>query len=318
MKVLVTGAAGFIGSHLCELLIKRGIKVTGVDNLSKGNIINLKNIINNSNFIFKICNTNDTKLIKDLSIGCSAVFHLSDESDIQNALDHPESYFLNNINGLYSVLMAMKLNNIKKLFFPSSTTVFGSSAEVPISEGYGPLLPENLYGASKVSAEAFLNAWSFAYDVDILIFRFAAIIGGRQDHGVVHDFVKRLKLNSSLLQVLGNGSQKRSFVLVDDCVDIVFEYFQNKMKPGFQIVHLANPDVITIKEVAELVCAKLNLQSNIIQYESSELGWIGDSKTNELDITQLKFNNLLPKRNSKDAVIEAAYRLNKQYSENLL
>ncbi len=313
MKVLVTGAAGFIGSHLCELLINKGLKVVGIDNLSKGNIKNLNQVINNPNFNFQICDVNDKLLIAKASNGCTAIYHLADESDIQNALEHPQSYFKDNIGGLFSVLSAMNESNIKKIFFPSSTTVFGRKAQVPIPEGYGPLLPESLYGASKVSAEVFLNAWGQAYNVDILIFRFAAIIGGRQDHGVVHDFVKRLSVNSTKLNVLGNGRQLRSFVLVDDCIEILYEYFTNEMKTGYQIVHLANPDVISIKEVAEIVCSEFNLSPDIINFENNSLGWIGDSKTNQLDITTIKEKNLLPKRNSRDAVIESTRRLIKQY-----
>jgi UDP-glucose 4-epimerase len=315
MKVLVTGAAGFIGSHLCEYLVNLGIEVVGIDNLSRGSVNNLINCSKSRIFKFHHEELSNLEKLIDISINCSIVFHLADESDIQFALQHPQSYFIDNTKGLFTILKCMKINSITKIFFPSSTTVFGRNAVPPISEGYGPLLPESLYGASKVSSEAFLHAWSIAYDVEILIFRFAAIIGGRQDHGVVHDFVKRISINSNILNVLGNGNQKRSFVLVDDCVRILTEYLLHHMQNKFEIVHLANPDTVSIKEVAEIVCSQMNIDPHIIKYEISEFGWVGDSITNQLDIEKLRFKEMLPVLNSRESVIEAASRLNRQYSE---
>jgi UDP-glucose 4-epimerase len=313
--VLVTGAAGFIGSHLCDLLVENGNEVVGVDNYSKGRIDNLDKCLNAKLFNFFEGDVADKDFLIEHSKNCDAVYHLADESDIQHALEHPESYFHGNISGLFSVLSAMKINGVKKLFFPSSTTVFGSNASPPIAENYGPLLPESLYGASKVSAEAFLKAWSHAYSFDVLIFRFAAIIGGRQDHGVVHDFIKRLTINPHRLDVLGNGSQLRSFVLVDDCVEILSNYFIDKERSGYEVVHLANPDTISIKCVAEIACAEMGLDSEIIRFEDQDLGWVGDSKTNQLDISTLISKGILPKRNSEQAVIESARRLKIQYEK---
>ena len=123
----------------------------------KGKIENLEEVICKPNFSLEIGNVNDGDFINRVSRNCSAIYHLADESDIQHALKHPQSYFIDNVGGLYSILSAMRDNKIKKIFFPSSTTVFGDKAQVPIAEGYGPLLPESLYGASKVSAEVFFE-----------------------------------------------------------------------------------------------------------------------------------------------------------------
>lgn len=315
-KILVTGAAGFIGSHLCEHLVREGFDVIGIDNLSKGSLSNLQKISSNHKFTFVEGDVTDLKFMRDATSGCSAVYHLADDSDIQYANDHPQSYFLGNIGGLYSVLSAMELNNIDKIFYPSSTTVFGAKIQAPIQEGAGPLRPESLYGASKAAAEAFLHAWSFNKKISVVIFRFAAIIGGRQDHGVVHDFVKRLCEDKRALQVLGSGEQLRSFVLVDDCVEIAVRYFRDFPGEQFSIVHLANPDLVAIKDVASLVRDELGLPDAKIQFERKLLGWSGDSKTNELDVETLRAAALLPKISSRDAVIEAAKRLKKQYEGN--
>lgn len=314
MKVLVTGAAGFIGSHLCEALIKKKINVIGIDNLKRGVIDNLTQSRKSEFFNFELGDVSNIDFLNRVLNGCSAVYHLADESDIQFALSHPESYFKDNINGLFSILTSMHSNGIKKIFFPSSTTVFGSKAPPPISEKYGPLQPESLYGAAKAAAEAFLHAWGHAYDLDILIFRFAAVIGGKQDHGVIHDFIKRLTLDPSILHVFGNGEQVRSFVLIDDCVEIIINFFMNKSLPGYQIVHLGNPDTISIKRVAEIACDQFSLSHDIIKFADNSLGWIGDSKTNQLDMETLNNSKIMPKYNTHDAVIEAARRLKKQYN----
>lgn len=313
-KVVVTGAAGFIGSHLCEALVARGYRVYGIDDLSRGSLRNLTNLRDNNNFVFVEGSATNYEFLSNVVKDSIALYHLGDESDIKTALLHPESYFKKNMCSLMSVLLACKDNGVSRLFFPSSTTVFGSSAKTPISENFGPLLPESLYGAFKVSAEAFLKAWSIAYaDTKITILRFAAIIGGRQDHGVVHDFVKSLSYGSEYLQVLGNGNQQRSFVLVDDCVNVVIKLTEMIQSRQYEVTHLGNPEVISIRNVAEIVCSAFDHSTSKILYQDNPLGWVGDSLTNELDCSKL--NNLGVKLmySSREAVKIAAERLMLQY-----
>jgi UDP-glucose 4-epimerase len=313
MRALVTGAAGFIGSHLCEYLLKSGYSVVGIDNLKRGSMKNLSKCVDFNAFDFKLGDVCKIDFLSSAMTKCDFVYHLADESDIQFALMHPESYFKDNMSALYSVLSAMKANDVRKLFYPSSTTVFGSKAPIPTPESYGPLHPESLYGASKVAAEAFLFAWGHAHAVDILIFRFAAIIGGRQDHGVIHDFTKRLCLNPSGLHVFGNGSQLRSFVLIDDCVEIIYKFFSSEFARGFQIVHLGNPNVISIREVAEIVASQYGLPLERVTFEAKDLGWVGDSRSNQIDIATLGALNFIPRRDSREAVAIAASRLKEQH-----
>jgi UDP-glucose 4-epimerase len=317
-KVVVTGAAGFIGSHLCKALVTRGYWVHGVDDLSRGSLKNLKNLHANNNFVFTEGSATNYELLSNVSKDSTALYHLGDESDIKTALMHPESYFKKNMSSLMSVLLACRDNRVSRLFFPSSTTVFGSIAKVPIRENFGPLLPESLYGASKVSAEAFLKAWSIAYtDTHITILRFAAIIGDNQDHGVVHDFVKSLSSGSEYLKVLGNGNQLRSFVLVDDCVNVVINLTEMIQSKQYEVTHLGNSEVISIRNVAEIVCNVLGHSTSKVVYEGNPLGWVGDSLTNELDCTKLDNLGIKLMYSSREAVKIAAERLMLQYTSNI-
>jgi len=312
-KVLVTGGAGFIGSHLCEELIKRDYEVIALDNLSKGTINNFAKLKDCSGFRFVEADLKDLDKVMEICKDVQIVFHMADESDIQYALKHPESYFQQNSTSLMNILLACRDNAVHKLFFPSSTTVFGSHAIPPIAEDFGPLLPESLYGASKVSSEAFLKAWSIAYDIDITIFRFAAIIGPRQDHGVVHDFVKRLSHGEPILRVFGSGEQKRAFILVDDCVEIIVSFMKQEKIKNFTILHLGNKDVVEIRQVAEIVCKEFYFPLDKIEFEKQILGWVGDSKTNELNCNALSEYGFSPRHSSYEAVCEAAKRLKIQY-----
>ena len=309
MKSLVTGGAGFIGSHLCEHLIGLGREVVCLDNLEKGSKRNLKKILDHNKFLFKEGDVEDHNFVKDLSRGCHEIFHLADDSDIQFGFDHPGSFLEGNLKALHSVLNACQVNDIKFLVFPSSTTVFGSNAKAPIQEDYGPLKPESLYGAGKASCEAFLNAWTVGYDLKVVAFRFAAIVGGRQDHGVIHDLVKRMASNDlNKLKVLGNGQQERSFVLVDDCVRIISDY-QKFAKDPFNIIHLGNKDFVSISWVAETIVEMFGFTKEIIKYENKALGWKGDSKTNYLKCDILFNSDVQGPRSSKEAVTIAATRL---------
>jgi len=312
MKSLVTGGAGFIGSHLCEHLIELGHEVVCLDNLEKGSKKNLSKIFDNSNFAFTEGDVEDCVLVESLSRGCDTIYHLADDSDIQFGFDHPESFLKGNLKGLYSILKACRINDIKNLIFPSSTTVFGPHAEPPINENYGPLMPESLYGAAKASSEAFLNAWTVGYDLKVVIFRFAAIVGGRQDHGVIHDLVNRMASpGMNHLQVLGNGEQERSFVLVDDCVRIIADY-KKFMREPFNIVHLGNKDFVSISWVAETIVKLFGFTKDIIKYENKTLGWKGDSKTNYLKCDVLFESAVQNPRSSREAVRIAASRLKLQ------
>jgi UDP-glucose 4-epimerase len=307
-KVLVFGGAGFIGSHLCEQLIRKGAAVTVFDNLQTGRTANLAKILKHPRFRFVEAEVRDRKMVNKTIPGHDIIFHFCDDSDIRSAAEHPDSYVEQNIMGLFYVLEAMRKNGIRSILFPSSTTVFGELTKPPASESYGPLKPLNLYGGAKLAAEGLISGWAHTYDFQAIVFRFVGIIGGRMDHGVVHDFVRKLQKDPSQLEILGDGSQKRSFVLVDDCVEGML-FAMAKVKRNYSLVHIGNVDDISIKRTAGVITDVMKLKRTRFSYTGGKVGWKGDVTSNFIRTETLTALGWKPRHSSREAVHEAASRL---------
>lgn len=311
MKILVTGGAGFIGSQLVEFLLNKGDAVTVFDNLSTGKEENLEQARTFKDFIFVKGDIKDSALVDSTVKGHEMVFHLCDNSDIRFAASHPNDYFNQNIFGAFYLLESMRKWGVKKIIFPSSTTVLGDANQVPSPESYGPLQPMNLYGGAKMACEGILSAYAFTFDMHAWLFRFVDIVGGRMDHGVIHDFVKKLKKNPKELEILGDGSQRRSFLLIDDCIDGIWKAIHQFEKP-VNLVHLGNTDQISITRVGELVCQAMELEHVTFKYTGGKKGWKGDSFTNFISNDSLKSAGWHSSFASEATVLEAAKRLWKQ------
>jgi UDP-glucose 4-epimerase len=310
-KVLVFGGAGFIGSHLCEQLIDKGASVTVFDNLQTGRTANLAKILKNPRFRFIEAEVRDRKKVNKVVPGHDIVFHFCDDSDIRSAAEHPDTYVEQNIMGLFYVLEAMRKNGIRTILFPSSTTVLGELANPPASESHGPMMPLNLYGGAKLAAEGLISGWAHTYDFQAVVFRFVGIIGGRMDHGVVHDFVRKLQKDPTQLQILGDGSQKRSFVLVDDCVEAML-FAMGAVKKNYSLVHIGNGDDISIKKTAGVITEVMKLKGVKFSYTGGKVGWKGDVTSNFIRTETLTALGWKPRHSSREAVFEAASRLAKE------
>jgi UDP-glucose 4-epimerase len=312
-KVLVFGGAGFIGSHLCEQLIHQGASVTVFDNLQTGRTANLAKILKHPRFRFIEAEVRDRKKVNKTIPGHDIIFHFCDDSDIRSAAEHPDSYVEQNIMGLFYVLEAMRKNGIRTILFPSSTTVFGELANPPASEAYGPIIPLNLYGGAKLAAEGLISGWAHTYDFQAVVFRFVGIIGGRMDHGVIHDFVRKLQKDPSQLEILGDGSQKRSFVLVDDCVEAML-FAMSAVEKNYSLVHIGNVDDISIKNTAGVITEVMKLKGVKFSYTGGKVGWKGDVTSNFIRTETLTALGWKPRHSSREAVFEAASRLAKEKS----
>jgi UDP-glucose 4-epimerase len=307
-KVLVLGGAGFIGSHLTERLIEQGACVTVFDNLQTGRVANLAKVWKHTDFRFIQAEVRDRKKVDEAVPGHEIIFHFCDDSDIRSAAAHPDSYVEQNVMGLFYVLEAMRRNGIRVILFPSSTTVFGELASPPASESHGPMIPLNLYGGAKLAAEGLISGWAHTYDFRAVVFRFVGIIGGRMDHGVVHDFVRKLQKDATQLEILGDGSQRRSFVLVDDCVDAML-FALGKTEKNYNLVHIGNRDEISINETAEAILEVMRLQGVKRNYTGGKVGWKGDVTSNMIFTETLTALGWAPRHSSREAVAEAARRL---------
>ena len=305
---MIFGGAGFIGSHLSERLIQDGATVTVFDNLQTGRLANLTGIQKHPAFRFVEAEVRDRKKVDEVVPGHDVIFHFCDDSDIRSAAAHPDTYVEQNIMGLFYVLEAMRRNGIRIILFPSSTTVFGEMTRPPASESYGPMIPLNLYGGAKLAAEGLISGWAHTFDFLAIVFRFVGIIGGRMDHGVVHDFVRKLQKDPTQLEILGDGSQKRSFVLVDDCVEAMLVALARAAK-NYNLVHIGNVDQISVNETAEAILKVMKLGDVKLRHTGGKVGWKGDVSSNFIATETLTALGWKPPRSSREAVVEAATRL---------
>lgn len=293
MKTLVTGGAGFIGSHLVEELLDRGHEVKVVDNLSSGRE---EYVPEDAELV-----EGDIKDREFLEEGLEGdvVFHLAANPDVRSGVEDPSLDLEENIVGTHNVLEAMRKNYVEKIVFTSSSTVYGEAEEFPTPEEYGPLKPISMYGSSKLAAESLISAYTGTFGFDSWIFRLANIIGPRNHKGVIYDFIKKLEENPERLNVLGNGLQRKSYIHVDDCVEAVLTGFEESHGDA-EMFNVGSADTVEVKEIAEFVAS--NFEDPDIVYEDEEKGWEGDVTEMLLDISKLENLGWKPSMDSREAV----------------
>tara|TARA_B100000674_G_C37869780_1_gene928914 strand:+ start:184 stop:873 length:690 start_codon:yes stop_codon:yes gene_type:complete len=221
-KVLITGCSGFIGSHMCDQLLKKKIKIVGLDNLSTGNKKFLIQAKKNRNFKFYKVDLLKNNIDKYFD-GIDTVFHFAANADVRYGLSNRKKDIEQNILVTQKILESMVKKKIKKLIFSSTGSVYGETKQIPTKENAPFPLQTSLYGASKVSAEGIISAYCEGYNLNSYIFRFVSILGERYTHGHVFDFVKQLKKNKKKLKILGNGYQRKSYLNIKDCISAILK-----------------------------------------------------------------------------------------------
>jgi UDP-glucose 4-epimerase len=280
MRCFVTGGAGFIGSHLVDRLIEAGHAVTVFDNLSSGRAEFLKHHTKNLTFVQSDL-LDLPSVIASLS-NHDVVFHLAANPDARLGIEHTDLDLNQETIATYNVLEAMRKNGVKKIVFSSSGTIYGETPVIPLAEDYGPVLPISLYGAGKVASEGLISAFCHTFGMQGWIFRFANVIGDRGTHGVIFDFIHKLKKNPHELEVLGDGTQEKPYIHVQECIDgILFgsEHSHDKVNV-FNLGCDSSTDVTTI---AGMVIAAMKLKDVKIRYTGGDRGWPGD-------VPQVRFN----------------------------
>ncbi|MEM2466528.1 MAG: NAD-dependent epimerase/dehydratase family protein, partial [Candidatus Bathyarchaeia archaeon] len=289
-RVFITGGAGFIGSHLVDRLCEMGKDVVVFDNLSSGNIENIKKWLNAPNFKFIRGDLLYLEEVIKPIIGCETVFHLAANPEVRVSSENPKIHYEQNILATFNLLeVVRKVGHVKTLVFTSSSTVYGDAEIIPTPEDYAPLKPISTYGASKLAAEALISAYANIYGFKAIIYRLANIVGLRSQHGVIHDFIKKLNENPKRLEILGNGTQKKSYLHVKDCIDAILiglEASNGKVS----VFNIGSEDQIIVKEIADIVCAKMGLKN--VRYVftggvNGGRGWRGDVKVMLLSVERL-------------------------------
>ena len=289
MKILVTGGAGFIGSHLCDVLIADGHNVTVVDNLVLGKVENIEHLINNPNFRFFKEDLNNGHAMDMIFMDgeFDMVYHLAANSDIQKGGKDPMVDYQLTFNTTFNVLQMMKKYDVKKFFFASTSAIYGETYDV-LNEDYGPLKPVSNYGAGKLASEAFISAFASTYHIQTWITRFPNVVGERFTHGVIYDFIHKLQKNPNELEVLGNGEQCKPYVYVKDLVAGIQFVINNSNEP-YNVYMLGSDTRTKVKEIAAMVIEEMGLNASI-RYTGGDRGWVGDVPEFRYDLT--KVNNL--------------------------
>jgi len=307
-KILVTGGAGFIGSHLVDRFIEKGSRVTVFDNLSSGNTEFIENHLENPDFTLIKGDLLDQEAIEKACKDIDFVCHVAANPDVRLGASDTRVHLDQNILATYNLLEAMRKNNIKKIAFTSTSTVYGEASIMPTPEDYGPLIPISLYGASKLACEAFITSYSHTFDMQAWIFRFANIVGPRSTHGITVDFIQKLRKNSNLLEILGDGKQEKSYLHVSECVDAILFLIENR-EEKVNIFNIGSEDTISATEIGKAVIEEMGLSNVEFIYTGGSRGWKGDVTRMRLGIEKMKILGWKSVYTSERSVRETARAL---------
>lgn len=305
-KLFVTGAAGFIGSTLAERLLAEGHQVVGWDNFSTGQLEFLTEAGQEPNFQLVKGDNLDFPALTKAMAGCDQVFHLAANADVRFGLEHPEKDLRQNTIATFNVLEAMRANGIKKISFASTGSVYGEAVVIPTPEEAPFPVQTSLYAASKLAGEAMISSYCEGYGFEGYIFRFVSILGERYTHGHVLDFYKQLLAHPAQLKVLGNGTQKKSYLYVGDCLDAMLHVTRletaKSASHGVEIYNLGTNEYCQVNDSIGWICGHLGLKPHI-EYSGGDRGWIGDNPFIFLDTRKVQATGWKPKLTIRESII---------------
>jgi len=301
-SILVTGGAGFIGSHLVEALLAEN-EVTVLDNFSSGKREFIAPHLNNSRFRLLEADLIDTIALEKALNDVDMVFHLAANPDVKLGAENTRVHLEQNVLATYNLLEAMRKCGVKKIAFTSTSTIYGEATEVPTPENYGPLLPISLYGASKLACEALISSYCHTFEMQSWIYRFANIVGERGTHGVLVDFMRKLRENQRELEILGSGQQKKSYLEVKDCVRAMQHCVQHSDEQ-INVFNIGSEDSVDVTKIADIVAYQMGLVDVLYRYTGGVdgRGWKGDVKVMQLSIEKIKRLGWTPQESSAQAI----------------
>lgn len=308
-KVLVTGGAGFIGSHLCEALVGLGHRVVAVDDLSLGRMENLKTLLGQASLDFHHQDVRDRKGFHQLfsTEGIDTVFHLAANSDISRSISEPRRDLDLNFDTTLSVLEAIQEFSVSTLVFASTSAVYGE-ADVALAESFGPLRPISFYGASKLCAEAYISAYAHLLDFKARVCRFPNVVGERSTHGVIRDFVIKLLRDPRSLEILGDGRQSKPYLYVSDLVQAILTVWRAPGAP-VEVFNIGVEDTTSVRRIAEIVVEAMGLQNVEFRFTGGRGGWPGDVPHFTYVLDRIHACGWRPRFSSDEAVAVAARRI---------
>jgi UDP-glucose 4-epimerase len=305
MRIIVFGGAGFIGSALAEKLLIEGNDVTVFDSLYTGKMENLAPCKGREGFTFIKGDMRNPGEVKAAIAGHEIAYHLAANADIRGGMENETLDLEYNTETTINCLEAMRRGDVKKIVFTSSSAVYGEPSVFPTPENHGPLLPTSLYGASKLAAEAYVSAFCEDFGMQSHVFRFVNVLGAANNHGVVGDFIRKLRADPKKLEILGNGKQRKSCIHVSDCVSgMLAGVAAGRGKTN--IYNIGNDDYVNVDAIADEICLAMGLEGVKYEHTGGERGWTGDMPFVFLDNRKLRETGWKPSMNSRQAVRKAA------------
>lgn len=299
----ITGVAGFIGSNLADRLLARGDSVVGIDNFSTGMQRFLEKAAPHSNFqLVKGDLLTDTKTLTAAMRGADFVFHLAANADVRFGTQHPRKDLEQNTIVTFNVLEAMRANDVKRIAFSSTGSIYGDPRDFPTPETAPFPIQTSLYGASKLAGEGIIQAYCESFGFQGYIFRFVSVLGERYTHGHVFDFYRSLRADPNHLRVLGDGHQRKSYIYVQDCVDAMLLAIK-RAQDKVNVFNLGNDDFTEVNGSIEWITGHLGVNPKL-DHAGGERGWIGDSPFIFLDTKRIRALGWKPQLTIREGVLK--------------
>jgi len=309
MKILITGGAGFIGSHVVDRLVEKKHGIVVLDDLSSGDEKFIAPHRSEENFQFHKIDLLHGDITRFFE-GVGEVWHLAANPEVRIGVEDTRVHLEQNVIATYNVLEAMRAKEVRRIIFTSTSTVYGDADKLPTPEEY-LTIPISLYGASKIACEALIAAYCHTFDMRAWIYRFANVIGWRSSHGVIYDFINKIRSNPKELEILGDGNQTKSYIYVADCIEAMFAGLKasarGENENRVNIFNIGTDDTITVKRIAEIVCEVMHVSPKPkFKFTGGNRGWKGDVPIMLLDASKLNELGWKQKYNSEVAVRKAA------------
>lgn len=306
----VTGGAGFIGSHAVDLLVSAGCHVTVYDNLSLSTDQYVAAYARDGKVTLHRADLLNREYLKKAIVGHDIVWHLGANTDIPSGYTQRRIDLDNGVTATCNVLEAMVEAGIQDLLFASTGAVYGESIQGIFREDSGPLIPLSLYGAGKLASEAFISSYCNLFGIHAWIFRFGNVIGERTNHGVIHDFVKKLQKTPKQLEILGTGRGEKNYFLVEECINgMLFTYHATDGGPFPVLFNLGTMSTTKVMRIAEIIIEEMGLENVHYEFTGTQVGWPGDQPVVLLDTSKIRTLGWAVRRTSEEAVRAAARRL---------
>jgi UDP-glucose 4-epimerase len=300
---VVTGGAGFIGSHLVDALVARGEQVVVIDSLAAGSRDNLAKHLDEGRVTLVQADLLEDGWQQSLA-GATRVFHLAADPDVRQSAISPDSQVRNNIMGTYRVLEAMRTHGVGEIAFTSTSTVYGEATVIPTPEDYTPLEPVSVYGASKLASEALISSYCHSFGMKACVYRFANIIGARSGHGVITDFIRKLREDPGVLEILGDGRQSKSYLEVGECVKAML-FAVDHAQAHYNVFNIGSEDWVDVRRIADIVVEEMGLTGVRYRFTGGERGWVGDVPRMQLAVDRIRALGWKPGIGSAESVRSA-------------